>query len=88
MSETKTYQKHICDDKKLIDSSIVMLDENIVKSTSSEGYSKESENQNKKFYESLEKSEDYENVKKLIMKYFNPQPILDEEITINVFEEP
>lgn len=65
-----------------------MLDENIVKSTSSEGYSKESENQNKKFYESLEKSEDYENVKKLIMKYFNPQPILDEEITINVFEEP
>ena len=81
-------QKHICDDKKLIDSSIVMLDENIVKSTSSEGYSKESENQNKKFYESLEKSEDYENVKKLIMKYFNPQPILDEEITINVFEEP
>jgi DNA invertase Pin-like site-specific DNA recombinase len=81
-------QKHICDDKKLIDSSIVMLDENIVKSTSSEGYSKESENQNKKFYESLEKSEDYENVKKLILKYFNPQPISHEEITVNVFEQP
>ena len=65
-----------------------MLDENIVKSTSSEGYSKESENQNKKFYESLEKSEDYENVKKLILKYFNPQPISNEEITVNVFEQP
>ena len=64
-----------------------MLDENIVKSTSSEGYSKESENQNKKFYESLEKSEDYENVKKLIMKYFNPEPIYHDEIIYNVFEE-
>ena len=80
-------QKHICDDKKLIDSSIVMLDENVVKTTFSEGYNQVSENKNKKFYESLEKSEDYENVKKLIMKYFNPEPIYHDEIIYNVFEE-
>lgn len=74
-------RKHHCDDRKLIESSIVMLDENKTRSNSNEGSNKNIIEKNEtNWYKIVSKGKEFQKAKNKIMSDFSPSLILDSEL--------
>ena len=79
-------QKHICDNKVLIDSAFMLLEDKAISNTIDKSV-KEKEETNSDFYKKLEKSVDFESARNKILNMVNGKVIQDKEIKEYNYEE-
>ena len=73
-------QKHHCDDRKLVESSIIMLDNNKTRSSSSDFNKNGGNNEKVSLYEMAKKGTGFEKAKTIILGQFQPTQIQEQEI--------
>ena len=79
-------QKHICDNKVLIDSASMLLEDKAISNTIDKSV-KEKEETNSDFYKKLEKSVDFESARNKILNMVTGKVIQDKEIKEYNYEE-
>ena len=80
-------QKHICENKKLIDTAFMLLEDKAISNNIDKSV-KEKEEAKSDFYKKLEKSVDFETARNKVLKMINGKIISDKEIKgYNIEEE-
>ena len=73
-------KKHCCDDRKLVEASIIMLDNKKPRSSSSENPKNSINTGKSSYYEIAKRGQEFESAKIKLMDEFKPAPILAEEV--------